>query len=702
MFNELRRTQSSPVQSIQRRVDKYSTEDQPWQELFHSSKKEKSSECTTRPDLHLDLYNFEDPASQQSMYVLTSPRSLEACSRFGIKPVELLHKSFEEFVEEFKSLYDTDFSHQAVCEVFSEQERQRLRKLKLCRDERERMIREREAVSGLIDDNRKNMKTSVRSPDHGYDIAEKELERWDGWRSSDSKRHNKYDSVDDRGKENMFILDDKSQKPPRRKIKYSSSGTKSCSPVSPRGGVVTRGESSHSEGGTGGKERPFSASIGRSLHEDSPRASKNHLNPGAYGGTVHQRIRRAASLDSQDVLRSVPQSTLDKRTLSEKDQRIVNLMMSRHNDEERARKDRLMLELELNEQKKLEERLRQARHRQKQATLYEDFKARDARQYEVRVRRLRNEQRLKQDKVEMLMSKDLAWQEERRKQEQIKGNKLLAKKIKDSEKKQKQEDNLWQKKREDELQRNMTQLNLLEKHKNAIMKKNFFSTQESMNARSRNRTIRNRHRDIRKGIIQQLRQEDENLQHEVAIKHQTALMNYQRQLSRKDNQITQSKLKREERFERQQEQLKKRNSDMEQWKKELTLFRKEKDERARDTVTMAMASKQQRVKSQLEAEKDDHQHNMKKVKEAVEEKKREIQEVIEIKDERSKMVNTEKDEIRRLNRDAARTSQAVRDLVREQTLKSSFDRMAEAAHRQALVGRGPQTGHKNKSTVKLG
>ncbi|XP_068758038.1 coiled-coil domain-containing protein 177-like isoform X2 [Montipora capricornis] len=701
MFNELRRTQSSPMQSIQRRVDKYGTEDQHWQKLFHSSKKEKSSECTTRPDLHLDLYNFEDPASQQSMYVLTSPRSLEACSQFGIKPVELLHKSFEEFVEEFKSLYDTDFSHQAVCEVFSEQERQRLRKLKLCRDERERMIRERETVSGLIDDNRKNMKTSVRSPDHGYDIAEKELERWDGWRSSDSKKHNKYDIVDDRGKENMFILDDKSQKPLRRKIKYSS-GTKSCSPVSPRGGVVTRGESSQSEGRTGGKERPFSASIGRSLHEDAPRASKNHLNPSAYGGTVHQRIRRAASLDGQDVLRAVPQSTSDKRTLSEKDQRIVNLMMSRHNDEERARKDRLMLELELNEQKKLEEQLRQARHRQKQATLYEDFKARDAKQYEVRVRRLRNEQRLKQDKVEMLMSKDLAWQEERRKQEQIKGNKLLAKKIKDSEKKQKQEDNLWQKKREDELQRNMTQLNLLEKHKNAIMKKNFFSTQESMNARSRNRTIRNRHRDIRKGILQQLRQEDENLQHEVAIKHQTALMNYQRQLSRKDNQITQSKLKREERFERQQEQLKKRNSDMEQWKKELTLFRKEKDERARDTVTMAMASKQQRVKSQLEAEKDDHQHNMKKVKEAVEEKKREIQEVIEIKDERSKMVNTEKDEIRRLNRDAARTSQAVRDLVREQTLRSSFDRMAEAAHRQALVGRGPQTGHKNKSTVKLG
>lgn len=37
-----------------------------------------------------------------------------------------------------------------------------------------------------------------------------------------------------------------------------------------------------------------------------------------------------------------------------------------------------------------------------------------------------------------------------------------------------------------------------------------------------------------------------------------------------------------------------------------------------------------------------------RVKEVEEERKREIQEVIDVKDERSKMVNTEKEEIRRL------------------------------------------------------
>ena len=43
-----------------------------------------------------------------------------------------------------------------------------------------------------------------------------------------------------------------------------------------------------------------------------------------------------------------------------------------------------------------------------------------------------------------------------------------------------QEENLWQKKQEDELQRNMTQLSLLEKHKNANAKKSLLFAQQSM------------------------------------------------------------------------------------------------------------------------------------------------------------------------------------------------------------------------------
>ena len=43
-----------------------------------------------------------------------------------------------------------------------------------------------------------------------------------------------------------------------------------------------------------------------------------------------------------------------------------------------------------------------------------------------------------------------------------------------------QEENLWQKKREDELHRTMTHLNLLEKHKSAIEKRDLLSNHENM------------------------------------------------------------------------------------------------------------------------------------------------------------------------------------------------------------------------------
>jgi len=33
----------------------------------------------------INLMNFEDPQFEEGKYVLTSPRSLEACSRLGVK-----------------------------------------------------------------------------------------------------------------------------------------------------------------------------------------------------------------------------------------------------------------------------------------------------------------------------------------------------------------------------------------------------------------------------------------------------------------------------------------------------------------------------------------------------------------------------------------------------------------------------------------
>ena len=44
--------------------------------------------------VQLDLYNFEEPQFEGSKFVLTSPRSLEACSQLGIKVQSISSSEF--------------------------------------------------------------------------------------------------------------------------------------------------------------------------------------------------------------------------------------------------------------------------------------------------------------------------------------------------------------------------------------------------------------------------------------------------------------------------------------------------------------------------------------------------------------------------------------------------------------------------------
>ncbi|XP_071354528.1 coiled-coil domain-containing protein 177 [Trachinotus anak] len=89
------------------------------------------------PRLHLDLYNFDSPAAEGSRYVLTSPRSLEACARCGVKPVELLPRPLADFAREAPGR-----SMRVATGLFEVFERDRHAKLRQCREERERIVRE--------------------------------------------------------------------------------------------------------------------------------------------------------------------------------------------------------------------------------------------------------------------------------------------------------------------------------------------------------------------------------------------------------------------------------------------------------------------------------------------------------------------------------------------------------------------------------
>ncbi|XP_047458633.1 coiled-coil domain-containing protein 177 [Mugil cephalus] len=87
------------------------------------------------PVLCLDLDNFESPGAGRCRHVLTSPRSLESCARLGIKPVQLLIKSLNELMAEQNAL-----PFEAMRVMHDSYEKERMKLLQMCREERERII----------------------------------------------------------------------------------------------------------------------------------------------------------------------------------------------------------------------------------------------------------------------------------------------------------------------------------------------------------------------------------------------------------------------------------------------------------------------------------------------------------------------------------------------------------------------------------
>ncbi|CAF1244144.1 unnamed protein product [Adineta steineri] len=98
-------------------------------------KRPSTSSGLIRGQIKIDLYNFDHIDFADSKYVLTSPRSLEACARLNLKPATLLPKKLADLTSD-KVRFST------LVDVHDEMEIDRLANLQRCRDEREKIIRE--------------------------------------------------------------------------------------------------------------------------------------------------------------------------------------------------------------------------------------------------------------------------------------------------------------------------------------------------------------------------------------------------------------------------------------------------------------------------------------------------------------------------------------------------------------------------------
>lgn len=91
------------------------------------------------PLLTLDNFTSESEVPENCPFVLTSPRSLEACRRAGVQPVSLLPTTLQEYEEALP-----DLPRDKVLQIFREVETAKEGKLGLCREIRTQLIWEAE------------------------------------------------------------------------------------------------------------------------------------------------------------------------------------------------------------------------------------------------------------------------------------------------------------------------------------------------------------------------------------------------------------------------------------------------------------------------------------------------------------------------------------------------------------------------------
>eukprot|EP00092_Neocalanus_flemingeri_P009343 GFUD01010055.1.p1 GENE.GFUD01010055.1~~GFUD01010055.1.p1 ORF type:complete len:782 (-),score=232.97 GFUD01010055.1:117-2462(-) len=95
------------------------------------------------PHLTLDNFNIESEVPENCPFVLTSPRSLEACRRAGVQPVSLLPTTLQEYEDALP-----DLPREKVLAIFREVETAKEGKLSTCREFRRQIIWEEEQEAG--------------------------------------------------------------------------------------------------------------------------------------------------------------------------------------------------------------------------------------------------------------------------------------------------------------------------------------------------------------------------------------------------------------------------------------------------------------------------------------------------------------------------------------------------------------------------
>lgn len=602
----------------------------------------------------INLFNFEDPKFEDSKYVLTSPRSLEACARVGVKPVNLLYKPLSDFQEE---LLPQDIPLRTIYNVYDEHEHDRQRKLRLCRNERNKIEIAPPSKKSAKKGSRKSPVTrtqSARSPsargrltrtlsDEGLNKSKSSLQRSrTAWTTSVGHKRVTPNELNHR----MSELHEESMKL--------------------RNELLSR------------KERPKSARAAKKSSSLRRSKSASNLSLSVSSLLNKSSIREARPIENSKLRKTLSKSQdLSNITATPRDQRILELMMMKGEGEISANRDRFVADLAWEEQRKLEEEVKVRTEMKRRQMLAEENRIRDMKKKQMDKRRKKEEEKWKESVNKSIQSSWHGWERRSQTQLRMRDLQLSEKKEKEDLRKRLQETNKTFLSRDEEEMKDLIRMKSESDLRSASQKKENRLLQETMRKLLEDRSKRELFEQRQRELEKLTEEEEEGLRASINKKHRHASYNHQQAIERRDKELNLSRMEREKKSLHAQLAQQKLEEEMEEWRSSITDHRKMAEEHASEIVARKMEVK---VKQAKEVREEKEQHLREKLKQIEKEerlKKREVEDEILSKEQRARSLELDKSVTIQKCREVAHQSQVLRNSLREKYGGESFDKKVQ-------------------------
>nr|XP_025044084.1 coiled-coil domain-containing protein 177 isoform X1 [Pelodiscus sinensis]XP_025044085.1 coiled-coil domain-containing protein 177 isoform X2 [Pelodiscus sinensis]XP_025044086.1 coiled-coil domain-containing protein 177 isoform X2 [Pelodiscus sinensis] len=373
------------------------------------------------------------------------------------------------------------------------------------------------------------------------------------------------------------------------------------------------------------------------------------------------------------------------KEVPQRDRKIAALMIAKHQEENILSEQRYAAHLQWDSQRRRAEQLKEQEEREKQRALLQCQKMWESKVEKRRGKLTKGLKETAMIKQRQCLMYEERWKEQAEKQDRMKRDKLERAILEDKQKKLHQEHNLKVKEEDKKEFLEREEQLLQDKLSSAAQKKLKKEVQLQKEKKLLNQAEKLKHETLLKELARQEAEEKEMLKTSLEVNLHKAQENYE-QLMEKRNQELREKAKREE-MQIQRAKLAAERKEREQ-KEHLEALAKATERKLQHAAQVAEEVVQQKARkvvlSRLEKEKM-QKVNKQKVEQYEDFRRREILLSIEKKLERSEQIFKEKKTVLENARSVARASFHVREKVREETNMRTFDKMVFEAELHASL-----------------